>query len=328
MDPYRDQEGWRGEQLVGRFDQWGHQLTEKELVDLDEAIHAVEALGKPLSEVGPEDWRLSAFAKSLPAWMQQLGSGLGFILVRGFPVSRYSEEQAAIAYWLLARHMGTPVSQNSDGDLLGHVRDVGADPGDHNTRLYKTRAALSFHTDGADLIGLLCLRAGKSGGVSRICSSIWVFNEILKRRPDLAPLLLDRWHHHAHGQLGPSGPQTFEVPIVTIDGAIFRMFLLLWYIRNAADDFPETAGLSEKQLELLSLLETLPEEPGVALDMEFQPGDMQFLKNSVILHGRSAYEDHADSEQKRHLLRVWLSVPSFADGDALLRGGVSAEAAT
>jgi len=39
-------------------------------------------------------------------------------------------------------------------------------------RLYKTRVAQPFHTDGADIIGLLCLRPAKRGGVSRIVSSI------------------------------------------------------------------------------------------------------------------------------------------------------------
>ena len=218
--------------------------------------------------------------------------------------------------------MGTPVSQNTDGDLLGHVRDTGADPNDHNTRLYKTRTELSFHTDGADLIGLMCLRAGKSGGVSRICSSVHVFNEVVRRRPDLAPHLLKPFHHHAHGQFGPGGPKTFEVPVVTIDGPVFRMFLLLWYIRNAAQDFPEIAALSPEQVDVLDLLEQITQEPDTPLDMSFQPGDMQFLKNSVILHARTEYEDWDEPDKKRHLLRLWLSRPDFYDGDMILRGGI------
>ncbi|MFT4572204.1 MAG: alpha-ketoglutarate-dependent taurine dioxygenase [Hyphomicrobiaceae bacterium] len=100
------------------------------------------------------------------------------------------------------------------------------------------------------------------------------------------------------------------------------MFLLLWYIRNAAADFPDVVRLSDAQRELLDLLEAIPDEPGVALDMKFQPGDMQFLKNSVILHARSAYDDFEEAERKRHLLRLWLSVPSFNDGDAILRAGI------
>ena len=99
------------------------------------------------------------------------------------------------------------------------------------------------------------------------------------------------------------------------------MFLLIWYIRNTAIDFPEIASLSAEQNELLSLLELIPLEAGVALDMSFQEGDMQFLKNAVVLHARTDYEDHEEPDQKRHLLRLWLSAPDFLDGDERLRHG-------
>ncbi len=56
--------------------------------------------------------------------------------------------------------------------------------------------------------------------------------------------------------------------------------------------------------------------------MAFQPGDMQFLKNSVILHARSDYEDFDDPDAKRHLLRLWLAARQFKDGDDYLRQGV------
>jgi alpha-ketoglutarate-dependent taurine dioxygenase len=275
-----------------------------------------------LQHVTASDFPLVTLAPSLADWLARLERGLGFVLVRGFPVLEWSKQDAAIAYWIIGRHLGEPVSQNTAGELLVDVRDTGASASDHNNRLYRTRAELSFHTDGADIIGLQCLRAARSGGVSRICSSVHVYNAVLRRRPDLAPLMFDTYHHHAHGQFGASGPKTFPYPIVTLHGGTFRMFLLPWYIRNAAEDFPDTAGLSAPQRELLDLLEAIPLEPGVALDMAFQPGDMQFLKNSVILHARSDYEDFEEPDAKRHLLRLWLTARQFKDGDDFLRQGV------
>jgi alpha-ketoglutarate-dependent taurine dioxygenase len=62
----------------------------------------------------------------------------------------------------------------------------------------------------------------------------------------------------------------------------------------------------------------------VALDMSFQPGDMLFLKNSVILHARAAYADFDEPEAKRHLLRLWLAARHFQDGDDFLRQGIEA----
>jgi hypothetical protein len=324
--PISSPAAWRGEELLPLSEKWLHVLRADETAELSEAARALERAGKPLAQLAASDFTPRALAPLLADVRARLERGLGFVLLRGFPVRELGKQAAGLAYYWLGLQLGAPVSQNTDGDLLGHVRDTGASPLDHDVRLYKTRAELAFHTDGADLIGLLCLRSGKSGGVSRIASSITVFNEVVRRRPDLAPLLLHTWQLHAHGQNGPAGPKTFGLPIVALDGAVFRMVLLTWYIRNAAQDFPEIASLDAAQRELLDLLEAIPLEPGVALDMSFQPGDVQLLKNSVILHARTEYEDWDDPDEKRHLLRLWLAQPSFADGDPALRRGIARRA--
>jgi hypothetical protein len=315
---------WRGAALQDRAELWLHRLAAPEIEALERGVVRVLAAGADFRRATAADCSLDALAAPLAGWLDRLDRGLGFVLVRGLPVDRWTREEAAAAYWLIGRHLGDPVPQNAAGELLVDVRDAGASSANHDTRLYRTRAELTFHTDGADIIGLLCLRAAKAGGVSRICSSVHVYNEIVRRRPDLAPLLFESYHHHAHGQFGASGPPTFQYPIVTLTDAAFRMFLLPWYIHNAAADFPDIARLSPQQRELLELLETIPLEAGVALDMSFQPGDMQFLKNSVILHARTEYEDFDDPEAKRHLLRLWLAARHFQDGDDFLRQGIDA----
>ncbi|GIS89585.1 MAG: hypothetical protein CM1200mP18_22950 [Gammaproteobacteria bacterium] len=50
-------------------------------------------------------------------------------------------------------------------------------------------AQLRFHTDRADIVGLLCVSRAKSGGETRIASSVTVHNEMFRRRPALAALL-------------------------------------------------------------------------------------------------------------------------------------------
>lgn len=290
------------------------------------AAAKVASSGRQLTSVSrSEALSLLGLNRMLAEWRERLASGLGVILVRGMPVRHMGKSEAAAAYWMLGLGLGDPVPQNTASETLVDIRDTGASPLDHNTRLYKTRAELGFHTDGADIIGLLCLRGAKSGGVSRICSSVYVYNEINRRAPHLAALAERPYHHHAHGQFGPNGPKTFQYPIVNRSGGVFRMLLLPWYIRNAAQDFPEIAFLTKEQQELLDLLETVPLEPGVALDMSFKEGDMQFLKNSVILHARTEYVDWELPEEKRHLLRLWLSAPDFKDGDDRLRAGISGE---
>jgi hypothetical protein len=318
---------WRGEGLQTRTEEWLRQLSQAQIDELEQVSRQIEAAGLTREQIDAAQWPLPAMEASLAEWRQQIHRGHGMILVRGLPARRMGKSRAGLAYWLLGLHLGAPVPQNAQGETLVDIRDLGHAPNDHNVRLYKTRADLSFHTDGADIIGLLCLREGKSGGVSRICSSVEVYNEVLRRCPDLAPLLEDEYHHHAHGQFGADGPKTFRYPIVTRRDGLFRMMLLIWYIRNAAEDFPDIAPLTPAQHELLDLLEQIPLEPGVALDMQFQEGDMQFLKNSVVLHARTEYADWDEPEEKRHLLRLWLSAPDFADGDDLLRHGFAGKAA-
>ena len=61
----------------------------------------------------------------------------------------------------------------------------------------------------------------------------------------------------------------------------------------------------------------------LALAHQLRAPDIQLLKNSVILHKRTAYEDWEEPERKRHLLRLWLAAPDFDDGDEQLRRGIT-----
>src|SRR5690606_3761251 len=47
------------------------------------------------------------------------------------------------------------------------------------------------------------------------------------------------------------------------------------------------------------------------LDMRIGEGDIQFLNNRVLLHGRLGYEDHDEVARRRYMLRLWLEVPDW-----------------
>jgi len=64
--------------------------------------------------------------------------------------------------------------------------------------------------------------------------------------------------------------------------------------------------MSKQQYELLDLMDEIFLTPGLALTMDFRPGDIQWLLNYTALHSRTAYQDHKQPELKRHLLRLWL----------------------
>jgi hypothetical protein len=307
---------------MARRRDWLHVLTPAEIEDLDRAVAHARALNKPLEALSRADFPLTALRRTAERWLDTLEQGSGFLLVRGVPVERYAERDATLAYWGLGLHLGTAISQNAAGDRLGHVRDFGLTERDPTVRLYKTRERLGFHTDGADLIGLLCLRPAKSGGTSRIASSAAIYNEILGRRPDLAPVLYEPFPFDRNGEERPGEPPFFTLPLCRYTDGWLRTFYIGWYIRDS-QRHASAPRLSKAQREVIDLIDEIAGDPAIHLDMEFRAGDIQWLKNSVILHARTEYEDFAEPEGKRHLLRLWLvSRRTLADSDPQLNAGI------
>lgn len=242
-----------------------------------------------------------------------LATGPGVILLRGVPVAGYDRGPLAALFTIMGRALGRPMPQNLEGETITDIRDTGEDPGDPDVRLYRTRAEQDFHTDGADVIGLLSLQTARRGGASRIVSSVRVYHAVRDRRPDLAPLLLQPWFFRIPGAKARGLPEALPRPIVTIAGDKIESFYIGWYIRNA-QGLAGVPPLTEPQRELLALYEATANDPALHLDMDFQPGDVQWLRNCFVLHKRTAYEDHAEPDRKRHLLRLWLAIDRLADG--------------
>ena len=313
---------WKGSELA-QDSAWIYRLEAAERDELRSAVERLASFRGTLEDIQRDAVELPVLGPTLRRWREELRNGRGFLLVRGVPIEGLDRDTIARLYWLIGLHLGDPVPQNGAGELLCDVRDAGADPRNPDTRLYTTRAEQDFHTDGADIIGLLCLHGSKSGGASRLVSSVTVFNELSARRPDLAPLLFEPWHFSLHGNLPPGFPASFSMPICRWDGAHLSTFFLGWYIRRA-QSLPEVPKLTPQRYEVLSLLESIANDPRLYLDMCFESGDMQWLKNSVILHKRTEYEDYPEPERKRHLLRLWLAARDFEDGDDLLRRGLTA----
>lgn len=322
LNPIDGPGAWRGADLA-KTDEWVYRLSATERDEILRLVDRIRKAGKDRQSVSREDVDLGSLEATVCAWREELAHGRGFVLVRGLPLDELSEDDAVLAYWALGLHLGSPVSQNLRGEQLTAIRDTGADPNDPSTRLYKTRAEQDFHTDGADIIGLLCLHGAKSGGESRIVSSATVFNEIARRRPDLADVLFrDFYWHYFEPEM--EQPVHFVRPICAVRGGMLNTSFIPWYIRRA-QELPGVPRMAPEEREAIELVERIANEPELYLDMDFLPGDVQLLKNSGILHKRTAYEDFDEPARKRHLVRLWLSAPDFVDGDEQLRRGIALE---
>jgi alpha-ketoglutarate-dependent taurine dioxygenase len=242
-----------------------------------------------------------------------LATGHGLILLRGVPVAGHDRATLATLFTMMGRALGRPMPQNLEGETITDIRDTGADPNDPDVRLYRTRAEQDFHTDGADVIGLLSIQPARSGGASRIVSSVRVYEEMRARRPDLAALLQQPWFFRIPGARARGLPEALPRPIVMLNGGKTESFYIGWYIRNA-QGLAGVPPLTKEQHEALALYEATANDPSLYLDMDFQPGDVQWLRNCFVLHKRTAYEDYPEPERKRHLLRLWLAIDRLADG--------------
>jgi len=308
-----DRSAWYGRDLARRTD-WIEPLSQSEIAEVEYATTKVAHLSHSgldlTSSLGIDQFPLPSLAPRLRRLMDEVLSGRGFVLIRGLPLNRWSRREAAIAFLGIGMHLGSLRMQNAAGHLLGHVRDLGRSSQDPNTRVYQTRERQTFHTDSCDVVGLLCLQSAKSGGLSSLVSSTTIFNEMRRRRPDLLRVLFDPIETDRRGEIPEGGKPYFSIPVFNWHQNLLSAIYQRQYIESARR-FAGVEALTPQQIQALDLFDELANDPALNLNMELQPGDVQFVHNHTILHDRTAFKDFPEAEYKRHLLRLWLA-PSNA----------------
>lgn len=310
FSPAEGRSVWRGAEIDWRAEGL-HLLAAGEVEEIDAALAHLKSLG-PLDfpAITRETFPLPTLGGRLARLRETLRSGPGFLLLRGLPRERYALDDLARVYVGLGAHIGHLTAQSYLGELLGHVIDVSdIEPG---ARGYHSGGAQGMHTDTCDVVSLMCVRAARSGGASRIASVGAVHNHLLATRPDLLaqlyePYVCRRRDHDA--ELG-SGVLVKQVAFFAreADGRLAC---------NVSGDYPRRAVaagdtvMSPLKREALEALQGLAASPEFHLDMEIGEGDIQFLNNRVIVHGRLGYEDWPEVARRRHLMRLWLAVPEW-----------------
>lgn len=306
LKPVIDPADWTGAQLTAA-DGWQFDLTETEIAEIDAAVAAVRERGLDIKDITLADFPLPVLEPRLALLKNQVLHGKGVGLLRGIPVERYDIVEAAAAYWGIGLRIGTPVSQNRNGHLLGHVYDLtGPSRDGPSSRAYHTSAYLNYHSDSCDVVGLLCLKPAKTGGMSSVASSVAIYNEMLRRRPDLVAELVKPWYRDRRNEIPPGKDPWFELPVFCFAQGYFSCSWHNFYIRST-QRFEALPRFTPAQKEALDMMDILADE--LKHETDFRPGDIQFLHNHVIVHGRTAYEDWPETDRKRHLLRLWLATP-------------------
>jgi hypothetical protein len=299
---------WYGT-VESRKDDWTIHLSNDQIADLEQAADFVRSSGLELRDATGAHFALPTLAPVLHAIRQELEHGRGYILVRGLPTGDYTPDELGTIFWCIGAHLGVGVAQSAAGDRLGHVIDRGG-----KDRYYTAGGPIEFHMDPVDVVGLLCLRAALEGGQSRIASSLAIHNVMLEERPDLLDILYRGFHcsRRGHGE----ATTDWRVPVYAAGRNGLESYFLPITIRQAEE---EGYSLSDGQREAMEYLQGVAARPAVHLDMDFQPGDIQFLSNRVIFHARTDYRDDPDPALRRHLLRLWLMMPQWPPRPAAMQ---------
>lgn len=306
---------------VGAPDAWTYELDDTARAAIVEAAHAMRDAGVTPETATQSSVNLDALAPLTARWIEALRRGRGFVLVRNFPVDLLDEATTELAYLAFGLQFGLPVSQDGSGTLLGHVRDQRVPRTTPAIRRYATNERQDFHTDGADIIGLLCLQRARRGGESRIVSAAAVYNEILATDPDALDVLYEPMVWDRNDEQAPGEPPFFAMPVLSDATGQPRFFYIGWYIRDA-QRHAEAPRLTPEQVAAMERIERIANDPAFYVEMDFRPGDIQLLNNAVILHSREAYEDDPEPSRRRHLLRLWLAAHDFTAVDDVLRSGI------
>ncbi|MFM9882071.1 MAG: TauD/TfdA family dioxygenase [Burkholderiales bacterium] len=328
--PISSPSAWTGPQLA-TDSSWIHPLDRTEIDELERAARAVQASGAPPQAFERDQFALPTLGPRLARIVDALENGIGCALIRGLDMTRYDLATAKTIYWGIAVHLGIPISQNARGERIAHVTDTGRDYQSKNVRGYTTRARLRPHCDACDVVGLLCWRTAMAGGESLIASSTTIFNEILRTHPEYLPALFRGFHYDLRGEGTTDDPDevTFHrVPVFSwFDGRLSCRFN-----QKSIEEGMVKARmpLTPHEQAAVDYVGELTLSDPLCHHLTFEQGDIQLLNNHTVLHSRTSFEDWAEPDRKRNLLRLWVNLregrplaPEFAERlNTGPRGGV------
>jgi hypothetical protein len=312
MQPLETQINWHAEDVADPAT-WTVALTADDHRELDAALAHAKSVSHDLLEIGREDFPLDRLAHKLAAIEAELIDGRGFVRIARLDTGRYDDDDLTMLYWGMGMHLGEPWPQNKYGHVMGDVTDQGKSRDDPTVRGNELgQVALDYHTDGSDLVGLMCLRQPKSGGLSCVANVVAIHNELLAARPELVAALYEPQPYDFRGEQAEGAPPFYSVPVFTEHrGRLFARFIPQ-YIK-ASQRHPEAPRLTPLSREAIDTVSRMANEPRFNVYMDLQAGEMQFINNYHVLHGRSAYVDDIPAGRKRHLKRLWLATRMLQD---------------
>ncbi len=240
---------------------------------------------------------------------QCLVNGLGFFILNGICFKNFTKEHVNEIFRIISTCLGQLYIQNIKKEKFVIITDQGKSM-KTGGRYHQTKDGGSFHTDSPqwnkvpDFVGLLCIKPAKVGGISKFVSVYTMHNELLKLDQDFLEPLYKNFHFDKRGEFDKNeSPTTFEPIFVYKDNELsFR------YLREYINDGQKIVNepLTKEQSYMFDELDKIIHDEKFSVSYNLKEYDMTFFNNNRIIHGRTSFEDFAEYEKKRYMVRVWI----------------------
>ena len=224
-----------------------------------------------------------------------------------------TDEQLRAGYYLISRSLGTL------NDRYGHlfdVRDHGLDYTKQAIPVSKTSAATGFHTDSTakeylpDIVGLLCIEPGSRGGESVVVNAADLYGFILSTEPRFLEPLTQPLYRDV---ITPGTVNNVEAilknsfPVFSLTGAGLTCRYMRFWIESA---YQKTgAKMPDGLIDALDHVDRYMTDPANQLVFQLRRGDIFYINNHFLCHGRTAFEDDPGTGKVRLLVRTWIDRP-------------------
>ncbi len=305
----KDPAAWDAADLYARRGTWELTLTADQSARLRQAVTGT-ALARGNWDDDPDPARWLPATAPLTGFFDgaahALEGGPGIARLRNLPVSRGDKD---VVYnqnllWAIGVRLGTPVNQMGGGTMLARLQDLRDPRRTKETKPEDTNDPLKHHTDGSDLLALMCVRQARAGGNSFVASSARTVREIARQYPELLIPLLEDYFAFTRNEEQPAGEDPFYLTRLCV---ILGAKISTRYSREMIEEAQAAPGappLTGRQRQLMDVFDKIAEDSGA--EVEMTSGDLTIVNNYSVLHGRSTFTDSEDPAERRLLLRLWI----------------------
>jgi hypothetical protein len=287
---------------------WKYALTDSDIEEIDSAIAYVINNQIPLESLNKQNFPLKHLSEKLEYLLQEINTGRGFVYITGLPVKKYNELESTVAYLGLSVYLGKLRCHNSHGWMMNRLIDMDRDKKNPNTLLAQTSIEFTTHTDSCDIVGILCIQnvSKENGGDTYVASSGAIHNKMLNDTPELLEQLFHEFPCDRRGQIPEGKDPWYMMPVFSWFHGNLTTWFHRQYINLVQGIYPEAPRVTEKEQLALKTFEKISTDPNYMINFHIESGDMIFMNNLTVVHGRTTWRDGDSFEDKRYLYRVWL----------------------